>query len=134
MRLCVEVKDPRREPIRLIVEFLRVWYDRQRVGVLCEQFAPDSDLGEYLEAVVQTYESKKADPVETAAFLTTGEEAKESSDSVKVVEVAQDFLAISESAELCYEIGYELEIRGLHTEAVTALHRSTVLNPDNWAA
>lgn len=42
MRLCVEVKDPQREPIRLIVEFLRVWYDREPLEAPRERTLPDA--------------------------------------------------------------------------------------------
>ena len=31
MRLCVEVKENRRQPMRLIVDFLRIWYSRQQL-------------------------------------------------------------------------------------------------------
>ena len=31
MRLCVEVKENRRQPMRLIVDFLRIWYSRDQL-------------------------------------------------------------------------------------------------------
>src|SRR5208283_271926 len=43
MRLCVEVKDPRREPIRLIVEFLRIWYDQAEVEARLRCLPKDAD-------------------------------------------------------------------------------------------
>src|SRR5439155_13493379 len=44
MRLCVEVKDSQREPIRLIVEFLRIWYDRPGLEARLQCLAADADL------------------------------------------------------------------------------------------
>ena len=55
MRLCVEVKDPHREPIRLIVEFLRIWYDQAEVEARLRCLPANADLERrYFDAALQT--------------------------------------------------------------------------------
>jgi tetratricopeptide (TPR) repeat protein len=54
MRICVEVKDPQRhQPLRLLVDFLRAWYDdrelKDRLGTMA--FASESRA--YLESAIQ---------------------------------------------------------------------------------
>ena len=80
MRLCVEVKDPRREPIRLIVEFLRVWYDKAGVEARLRCLPQDADLErQYFEAVLQACRPGTSSPLEAAllhdlkAAIATGD-------------------------------------------------------------
>jgi tetratricopeptide (TPR) repeat protein len=67
MRLCVEVKDPQREPIRLIVEFLRVWYDRAGMEARLQCLPADADRQrQHLQAALQAHRPGLPDPVEEA--------------------------------------------------------------------
>ncbi|MHB1308243.1 MAG: winged helix-turn-helix transcriptional regulator, partial [Limisphaerales bacterium] len=54
MRICVEVKDNQRlQPLRLLVDFLRVWYDDQDLKHRLEQMQPASAAGAYLKSAIQ---------------------------------------------------------------------------------
>ena len=54
MRICVEVKDNQRlQPLRLLVDFLRVWYDDQDLKHRLEQMEPASAAGAYLKSALQ---------------------------------------------------------------------------------
>jgi tetratricopeptide (TPR) repeat protein len=133
MRLCVEVKDPQREPIRLIVDFLRVWYDRSQFRNLFAMFDRDSDTATYVDAVLRANEHDSADLLKT--MLTQDwEAAKASGDLDRVRNVARDIIDSSDSANWCFVLGYELDELDLGTEALQALHRSTVLDPSNASA
>ena len=67
MRLCVEVKDPQREPIRLIVEFLRIWYDRAGVEDRIQHLPADAELERrYFHAALQNHRPDIPGPVEEA--------------------------------------------------------------------
>src|SRR5208337_3223482 len=64
MRLCVEVKDPRREPIRLIVEFLRIWYDRAGVEARLQCLPADAELERrYFQAALKDHRPGIPGPV-----------------------------------------------------------------------
>lgn len=54
MRICVEVKDNQRhQPLRLLVDFLRVWYDDQELKQRLGKMEPASAAYEYLESAIQ---------------------------------------------------------------------------------
>jgi DNA-binding transcriptional ArsR family regulator len=54
MRICVEVKDSQRQqPLRLLVDFLRVWYDDQELKSRLGNLAPASASCAYLESAIQ---------------------------------------------------------------------------------
>jgi tetratricopeptide (TPR) repeat protein len=51
MRICIEVKDnQRRQPLRLLVDFLRVWYDDRDLQSRLGKFASVSTASTYLES------------------------------------------------------------------------------------
>jgi tetratricopeptide (TPR) repeat protein/DNA-binding transcriptional ArsR family regulator len=54
MRICVEVKDSQRhQPLRLLVDFLRVWYDDQELKSHLGKLTPTSTSCAYLESAIQ---------------------------------------------------------------------------------
>jgi DNA-binding transcriptional ArsR family regulator len=54
MRICVEVKDNQRlQPLRLLVNFLRVWYDDQDLKLRLDKLEPASTSFSYLKSAIQ---------------------------------------------------------------------------------
>lgn len=54
MRICVEVKDNQRlQPLRLLVDFLRVWYDDKELKTRLGKMEPTSTSCAYLESAIQ---------------------------------------------------------------------------------
>ena len=54
MRICVEVKDNQRlQPLRLLVDFLRVWYDDQELKHRLGKMEPASAACSYLASAIQ---------------------------------------------------------------------------------
>jgi tetratricopeptide (TPR) repeat protein len=54
MRICVEVKDNQRlQPLRLLVDFLRVWYDDQDLKLRLGKVEPASASCAYLKSAIQ---------------------------------------------------------------------------------
>src|SRR5207247_9671023 len=97
MRLCVEVKDPQREPIRLIVEFLRIWYDRAGVEARLQCLPADADLQRrYLHAALQAHRPGIPGPVE-AALNRDLEAARAIGDPEEVVRVLVELGATVDS-------------------------------------
>src|SRR5262249_20737541 len=63
MRICVEVKETRREPIRLLIDFLRIWYNRdqleQRLRTLSVQSVAER---QYVQQAIQMIDTQDEDP------------------------------------------------------------------------
>jgi tetratricopeptide (TPR) repeat protein len=133
MRLCIEVKEAQREPIPLIVDFLRVWYERKQFELLCEQVVRDSDLRRYIDAVLHEYEGNSADLAEVA-LDHDWEVAKESGDAQEIGRVAREIITTTTFEDQCFIIGYELEQLNLDAEAAEAFDRATELDPTSWGA
>jgi len=54
MRICVEVKETQRnQPLRLLVDFLRVWYDDQELSRRIGTLGPATESRAYLESAVE---------------------------------------------------------------------------------
>lgn len=54
MRICVEVKDNQRlQPLRLLVDFLRVWYDDKELTRRLGEIAPVSEPAAYFASAIQ---------------------------------------------------------------------------------
>ncbi len=54
MRICVEVKDNQRlQPLRLLVDFLRVWYDDTELKRRLGEIAPVSESAAYFASAIQ---------------------------------------------------------------------------------
>lgn len=54
MRICVEVKEIQpHQPLRLLVDFLRVWYDDRELKHRLGKIAPTSEACAYLESAIQ---------------------------------------------------------------------------------
>jgi DNA-binding transcriptional ArsR family regulator len=69
MRLCVEVKKNRGGPIRLFVDFLRLWYSRSELQQQLESLQQDSDSvlkQEYLFSALRGTKEEAKDPHLTA--------------------------------------------------------------------
>ena len=63
MRIALEVKRLRGEPIRLIVEFLRLWYSRNELACRLDALAPEArDEREYLKLALEAADTAIDDP------------------------------------------------------------------------
>jgi len=134
MRLCVEVKDPRREPIRLIVEFLRIWYDRAGVQtrLLCLPAGADLER-RYYQAVLQVHPLEFPGPIE-AALDRDLEAARATGDQEQVVRLLVELAATADSSWRCCAIARELSDLGQYVEVLPACERAIELEPKSSAA
>jgi tetratricopeptide (TPR) repeat protein len=102
MRLCVEVKDPHREPIRLIVEFLRVWYGQPTVESRLQCLAEDANLERrYFQAALEAYRPETLSPTEVAQYRDI-DEAAAVGNWEEVIRVAVELADTAESAQACH--------------------------------
>jgi tetratricopeptide (TPR) repeat protein len=131
MRLCVEVKDPHREPIRLIVQFLRIWYDRAKLEARLERLPEDAELERrYFRAALQAHWPGVPAPVEEALDQDL-EVARATGDQEQVVRVLVDLAASADSVWRCLLVARELDDLGRHSEAQVAYNRATMWKPRN---
>ncbi|MGH9834351.1 MAG: AAA family ATPase, partial [Blastocatellia bacterium] len=94
MRLCVEVKKNRGEPIRLLMEFLRLWYSQDELRQRLEGLHPDAVLErEYLSQVLRGTEAEPEDP-QVAACLKDFTAHIEAGDFAQAMVAAKELLVI----------------------------------------
>ncbi len=129
MRLCFEVKDPRREPIRLIVEFLRIWYDKDDVEARLRCLPENADLERrYFDAALQTWRPEISSSVEVALNCDL-EAAYATGDPEQVGCVLVELAATADSAERCVGVALKLLELGQFEEALAACNRAIRLDP-----
>jgi tetratricopeptide (TPR) repeat protein len=130
MRLCVEVKDPQREPIRLIVEFLRIWYDRPVLETRLECLSAEADLERgYLEAALEPQRPETLSPVE-AVQRQDLQEAWDAEDWEGVARIAVETANTAKSPESCLCAAmYLLNFEQYADEAAAACDRAIQIDP-----
>ena len=131
MRICVEVKKQRGEPIRLIVDFLRFWYTRtelqQKLGLL----QPHAVLErEYLTQALRATETEAEDPRE-AACLKDYNTYIETGEFDRALKVAEELVATRGHAEDWFNQGYCLFELGRIEEALKSYDEAIRLDQDN---
>lgn len=60
MRICIEAKSHDREPLRLLVEFLRYWFYREELEAQLKATEEPGEMREYLLAALKEYDSTDA--------------------------------------------------------------------------
>jgi tetratricopeptide (TPR) repeat protein len=130
MRLCIEVKENRREPIRLIVEFLRVWYDKDQCEDWLVRIPPDAGTErKYLEAVLREFTDNKKDP--RAELLLKEFAALSSEDRREQLEdFSRDFEAVGPTAVQWLQYAQILLGDRLDEKALSSLDRVVTLVPN----
>src|SRR6266516_523273 len=94
MRLCLEVKKYRGEPIRLFVDFLRYWYTRSDIIMLIESIDDDSKSEkEYLSLALQLYEREYSDK-RIQDCISKCEKFLVNNDYVKALQAIDKLLAV----------------------------------------
>jgi tetratricopeptide (TPR) repeat protein len=128
MRLCVEIKDPQREPIRLIVDFLRVWYDRNVVESQLGCLPSYANLERsYFQAVLTAHKLSERDPIQVALERDI-QTARDSNDGEELVRVLMDLGMISDDASYCVTIGRELIELKRYAEALSVCKKTLDAN------
>ncbi|HKA07522.1 MAG TPA: tetratricopeptide repeat protein [Gemmataceae bacterium] len=130
MRLCVEVKDPQLEPIRLIVEFLRIWYDKEQVKTKLEGLPRDAIVErEYLRAALQKG-GQRASSALVSILKRDLKAAEKRHDPEEIAPVLVELATIADSAaDRCFA-GHKLSSLGRFMEATTAFDRALELHEE----
>jgi tetratricopeptide (TPR) repeat protein len=128
MRLCIEVKKHRGEPVRLFVDFLRLWYPRAELQKRLESFSSDNTLERecFLHAL-HLAEVETEDP-RVAACLKFLNDYVESGDFPQALEVAEELVAIRGDAADWQEKAHCLGHLNRFDEALEAVDRAIELD------
>jgi len=154
MRFCLEVKKQRNQPIRLIVDFIRVWYTRkelqQRLGLrmadvdLAEKeshfmyrqglkpIPPDAVMErEYYTRALEAIERNEEDP-RLKAYFDEIEYCREQKDHVSALEYAEKLVASRGEARDWVEKGRCLNSLERYDEALECLDKA-IESDSNYA-
>jgi tetratricopeptide (TPR) repeat protein len=146
MRFCLEVKKQRNEPIRLIVDFIRVWYTRQELQQRLGLRMADVDLAdkechfmyrqglkpippdavmerEYYTRALEAIERNEEDP-RLKAYFDEFENCIEQKDYVSALEYAEKLVASRGEAKDWSVKGYCLNRLKRYYEALECLDKA----------
>ncbi|AFZ19226.1 TPR repeat-containing protein [Allocoleopsis franciscana PCC 7113] len=129
MRFCLEVKKQRGEPVRLFVDFLRIWYTRTDLEQRLGRLPPNAKLErEYLLHALRETEEEAEEIVEICledyyAYL-------EEENFAQALQIAQELVAIRGHIEDWLEQGYCLGVLGRIEEALASFSKAIKLDPN----
>lgn len=131
MRFCIEMKKSRGEPIRLFVDFLRIWYTQNELTQLLSQlqFEKGIDKGYILKALQQSSEESE-DPRVSACLrdykASFGNEEYESA-----LQVAEELMILRNAAEDWFNRSNCLFLLRRFEEALIAANKAIELFPED---
>ncbi|MBE9096825.1 MarR family transcriptional regulator [Tychonema sp. LEGE 07203] len=156
MRFCLEVKKQRNQPIRLIVDFIRVWYTRQELQQRLELRMADVDLAEkeshfmyrhglkpippdavmereYYTRALEAIENNEEDP-RLKAYVDEIENCREQKDDVSALEYAEKLVESRGEARDWLLNGLCLISLERYDEVLECLDKAIAIDAnDRWA-
>ena len=131
MRLCIEVKKHRGEPIRLFIEFLRLWYSRAELQSRLEVLQSDTAVErEYLLHAIQAIDEEKAEDPRVLSCLKDYTSYIKKGEFNHALEITEELLAIRGNPQDWFERGYCFIELGNLDEAVAFVNKAIELNPN----
>jgi tetratricopeptide (TPR) repeat protein len=134
MRLGIEVKKHRGEPIRLFVDFLRLWYSREELRERLEMLGAEAALERthLLHALQENEEDTEAPWL--ASYLNDFNRYIKASNFAGALKVANQLVNRRGRARDRFAQAYCLSNLGHHNEALGAYNRGLELAPDDMLA
>ncbi len=131
MRLCIELKKNRGGPIRLLVDFLRLWHSRTELEQRLLSLQADALVErEYLSHALRTYDDGQ-DDLRVAACLKDFQSCVSKGDYESALHVTEELVALrGQSADLQRQ-GIYLSRLNRHTDALTAFDKALQVDPRN---
>ena len=126
MRMCLDVKKHRAAPIRLLVDFLRIWYSRDELTKRLEELNGYPYIEtEYLLEALRSGGADTENPVERACQVDCVKSLQDR-DWDRAVQSAEDWIAVSPDGQPYYYMGLALAAKGDPTEADRAFRSAIV--------
>ncbi len=130
MRLAIEVKKNRGKPIRLLLDFLRLWYSPDELRQSLELLPPDAALQrEYAEPALQAIGREWRDP-RVPECCDEYQHAAAEGNYVRALSAAEELSAIRGRAEDDAARAWCLTHLGRHEEAAVLYDHLVVQEPD----
>jgi tetratricopeptide (TPR) repeat protein len=134
MRIALEVKRLRGEPIRLIVEFLRLWYSRNELACRLDALVPEArDEREYLKLALEVADTEIEDP-KVKACVEDYAALSERGDFEKALNVTEELVELRGFTSDWLKCAYVLSKLGRNLEAEEARGKSISHEPQTTAA
>ena len=134
MRFCLEMKKQRGEPIRLFVDFLRLWYTRTELEQRLELLSPDAELERaYVHYALRATQEKSEDP-RVAAYLKEYDAYLDKTDFARALQVAEKLVAVRGCAEDWFKQGYCLGNLSRNQEALASFDKVVEIYPNDETA
>lgn len=131
MRLCIEVKKNRGEPISLLVDFLRLWYLPNEMQQMLLMLRPDAEVErKYLLHALELSEREDED-LRVKACKKDFTNYLEQNDPTRALEVAEELVAIRGGPVDWYSQWLCLHQLKRHEEALVAIEKAAELEPEN---
>jgi tetratricopeptide (TPR) repeat protein len=131
MRLCVEVKENRRQPIRLIVDFLRIWYSRDQLEERLRLLRPECITESmYVKEAIRCFDSQGTD-LRLQAVLHDLESAIAAENKEEIVRLHQELSELRGGVRDWLWVGGGWSLLGRHEEALLAFDRVLALDQEN---
>ena len=129
MRLCVEVKKNRGEPVGLFIDFLRLWYLPDELKLRLNELRPDAAIErEYLLHTLKAIEEDPSDP-RVKACLKDYQTCIESGDFSQALEITRELITIRGDAIDWLAQSSCLFSAGKHEEALQSCNKALELTP-----
>jgi len=129
MRICIEVKKQRGRPIRLLVDFLRLWYTREELQGRAMALGSDRALErDYLVAALRECDEADKDPV-WAACEADYDKLFASGDAEGALNAAEEMLAVRADAKAWAYHGTAMGMLQRHGEALTSFDKALEIDP-----
>ena len=132
MRLASEVKDKRRKPLRMLVDFLRVWYRPEQLPEMLGK-AGSASLKLHLSAAIERSQSSP-DP-RLKLLKDEIDRAKAEGRMEELIKVLEEQAHVDGSAENWFELAFYLEAVERREDAIESYDKALDINPqylDAW--
>ncbi len=131
MRICIEVKKQRGQPIRLLVDFLRLWYTRGELEAQVMTLSSDGvwDRDYFLAALRECAEA--AEDPRWAACRADYDKLIGTEDADGALQAAEDMLAVRPDATAWFSQGVALGKLQRHDEALASFDKALEIDRKN---
>jgi tetratricopeptide (TPR) repeat protein len=133
LRLCVEVKDNHRQPIRLLVDFLRLWYSRDQLQRRLQEASSYTPVERrYLEFSLRTIDAGAESPV-LRSLLRDMQEQRRTGNPRNVIPVLQELAAARGELDDWIELARAQQKAGDMASALLSYGKAAELIPGDAA-
>jgi len=134
LRICVEVKSHRDEPLRLLVELLRYWFSRDELQERLTSTATEDFESTYISAALREYDTSRGHTHLTPEIAQLCNSLDKAGDKESERICAQELAELSRIAEDWSHFVLALNRMGKSAEAVPVLESKVKERPNDWRA